>query len=181
MKIIFQIEDRSLIHFYSFVLNSDIWNLGEYCRSKQLEFQEKGMHNRRLCIPGKLLKKSLDCSDTESPAAKRMKPSNSLDDDPVDLITKNIAFFRAHYSHDELPKTILHTHVLKKRFDPPVFITKQVDKLFRTIVTYNGKKYASSYWEKNKRFAEQGAALVCILDLGLIDEETLIKHGSILK
>lgn len=163
------------------MLNSDIWNLGEYCRSKQLEFQEKGMHNRRICMPRQLLKKQLDYSDTESPNAKRMKPSNLLDDDPADLITKNIAFFRAHYSIDKLPKTILHSHVLKTRLDPPVYTTKHLDKLFRTIVTYNGNKYASSYWEKNKRYAEQGAALVCISDLGLIDEETLIKNGSILK
>lgn len=162
-------------------MNSEIWKLGEYCRSKQLEFQERGMHSRRVCMPGKLLKKSLDCSDTECPDAKRMKLSNSFDDDPADLITNNIAFFRAHYSNDNLPKTVLHSHVLRTRLDPPVFTTKHVDKLFRTIVTYNGKKYASSYWEKNKRYAEQGAALVCILDLGLIDEETLIKNGSILK
>lgn len=163
------------------MLNSDIWNLGEYCRSKRLEYQEKGMHNRRICIPGKLLKKSLDYSDTDAPDAKRMKSSNLLDDDPIDLITKNIAFFRAHYSNDNLPKTILHRHVLKTHLYPPVYTTKHLDKLFRTIVTFNGKKYASSYWEKNKRFAEQGAALVCILDLGLIDEQTLIKNGSILK
>ena len=53
----------------------------------------------------------------------------------------------------------------------PVYQTQQEDRLFRAIVTYNGKKYTSSYWEKNKRFAEQGAALVCLLDLGIVEEE----------
>lgn len=139
------------------------------------------MHNRRVCIPGKLLKKSLENSDIECSDAKRLKREGLLDDDPEDLITKNIAFFRAHYTNIELPKTVLHAHILKKNLSQPVFTTQQVDKLFRTIVTFDGKKYASSYWEKNKRYAEQGAALVCILHLGLIDEETLIKNGSILK
>lgn len=37
------------------------------------------------------------------------------------------------------------------------------------------------YREKNKKFAEQGAAIVCIFSLGLTDTETLIKNGSILK
>lgn len=63
----------------------------------------------------------------------------------------------------------------------PTYETQQEDRLFRTIVTFDGKKYASSYWEKNKRFAEQGAALVCALENGLVSEETLVKNGSILK
>lgn len=156
--------------------------MGEYARSKQLEYQEKGMHNRRVCVPGKLLRKCLDTDENEcSPDAKRLKPSNQLEDDPHDLITRNVAFFRAHYSNNDLPKTILNAHVLKNGFDQPIFTTQQEDRLFRTILQFNGNKYASSYWEKNKRFAEQGAALVCILHLGLIDEETLIKNGSILK
>lgn len=35
--------------------------------------------------------------------------------------------------------------------------------------------------EKNKRFAEQGAALAACVSLGLIDRDTLIKDGSILE
>lgn len=35
--------------------------------------------------------------------------------------------------------------------------------------------------EKNKRFAEQGAALACLYSLGLIDIQILIKDGSILQ
>lgn len=35
--------------------------------------------------------------------------------------------------------------------------------------------------EKNKKFAEQGAALAACASLGLIDRETLIKDGSILE
>ena len=35
--------------------------------------------------------------------------------------------------------------------------------------------------EKNKRFAEQGAALVLACCLGLVSKEDLIKDGSILE
>lgn len=35
--------------------------------------------------------------------------------------------------------------------------------------------------EKNKRFAEQGAAIVCLCAEGLVEIETLVKDGSILQ
>lgn len=35
--------------------------------------------------------------------------------------------------------------------------------------------------EKNKKRAEQGAALVCLCALGVIDEELLKKNGSLRK
>lgn len=81
----------------------------------------------------------------------------------------------------DLPKSILHAYAVKNFKLIPVYRTQQQDRLFRTVVEFEKKKYSSLYWEKNKRFAEQGAALVCILNLGLINEEVLIKKGSILQ
>lgn len=160
-----------------FKFRSDIWNLAPYCRSKQIEYQEKGMHNRRACVPGRLLEAAIEAGEIDGPAAKRAK---LLLDDP-NVITSNIAFFRAHYSHKDLPKLLIHAHAMKKYVVQPTYKTQQADKLFRSVLTYDGRQYASTYWEKNKRFAEQGAALVGMLHLGLVDEETLIKNGSILK
>jgi hypothetical protein len=49
-----------------------------------------------------------------------------------------------------------------------------------------GKKYVlldltlfGYYREKNKRRAEQGAALVCLCAVGVVDIHTLIRDGSI--
>lgn len=81
----------------------------------------------------------------------------------------------------DLPKSILHAYAVKNFKLIPAYRTQQQDRLFRTVVEFEKKKYSSLYWEKNKRFAEQGAALVCILNLGLINEEVLIKKGSILQ
>lgn len=145
----------------------DIWDLGTYCRKKQLEFQQKGNEGRRSAVPGSL-------KDEDQPAAKKQK----LDDD---VIVSNIAFYRAHYTHVELPKTLLHLHATRHKLPLPSFTTQQHDKLFRTVMTFNKQQFASSYWEKNKRFAEQGAALVALLHLGVVDRETLVKKGSILE
>lgn len=81
----------------------------------------------------------------------------------------------------------------------PVYSTTQVDKLFCTILKIDGVSYTSSYWyfqqlfiektrllyfnffrEKNRRFAEQGAALVGLISLGLEPKEKAVKEGSLL-
>lgn len=161
---------------FRFNFCSEIWNLGTYCRTKQLEYQAKGMHNRRACVPGRLLANAIQPGDVDVPVAKRVK----LIEDP-NVITSSVAFFRAHYTHKDLPKLRIHAHAMKKCVEQPVYKTQQEDKLFRSVLTLDGIQYASTYWEKNKRFAEQGAALVAMLHLGLIDEKLLIKNGSILK
>lgn len=160
----------------TFIFFSEIWNLGQYCRQKQLEYHEKGMHCRRTCTPGSLLKIPLSDSSDSGPEAKRMK----MFTDP-DILSSNVAFFRAQYEHNQLPKLRLYAYAMKENIDQPKYETHQQDKLFRSILFLNGKKYASTYWEKNKKFAEQGAALVGMLYLGMIDESTLIENGSIMK
>lgn len=134
------------------------------------------MHSRRACVPGRLLAAAMQPGDDDVPVAKRAK----LIDDP-NVVTSSVAFFRAHYSHKDLPKLRIHTYAMKRDLDQPVYKTQQEDKLFRSVLTLDGVQYASTYWEKNKRFAEQGAALVAMLHLGFVDEESLIKNGSILK
>lgn len=160
--------------------SSEIWDLASYCRQKQIEYQERGMHNRRDCVPGKLRK--ADANGVNTDDTKRIKLDEQHD---PNMIMKNVAFFRAQYSDTDptkcFPKTRLHQYATRKRLDVPSYVTRQEDRLFQTVLTFNGHKYASSYWEKNKKFAEQGSALVCGLHLGLIDEELLIKNGSILK
>lgn len=128
------------------------------------------MQGRRDVAPGSIL---IDHSSDE-PAKKKPK----LD---TDTFQSNIAFFRTNYDDRSLPKSILHAHALKERKEYPTYITQQEDKLFRTICTFDGKSYASTYWEKNKKFAEQGSALVCLLGLNMMKEEDLIKNGSILR
>lgn len=137
----------------------------DFCREKQKEFQKKKIENNRN-------RKLLD----EGSIAKRIKL------DPSDVIEKNLAFIRCNFLKDtDLPKTLLHVHinnVLKCRAS---YITEQNSKLFRSIITVQGKKYSSTFWEKNKKNAEQGAALVCLLHLGLVNEKDLIENGTMIE
>jgi tRNA-dihydrouridine synthase 2 len=143
-----------------------IWDMAEYCRTKQLKFHSQGILSRREVTP-----------DMFSPKAKKIK--TELDEDIIEM---KCAFIRVNYPEDpDLPKSKIIAYCGKYKQDLPTYKTINQDKLFRAIATFQGKKYSSSYWEKNKRFAEQGAALVLACSLGLISKDDLIKDGSILE
>jgi len=79
-------------------------------------------------------------------------------------------FVRGHYPPDnckDLPKSILLKYTRGKELENPTYKIIQEDKRFRAIVEVNGEFYSSESWEKNKRYAEQAAALVATICLGL--------------
>lgn len=145
-----------------------IWGLGDYCREKQSEQQKMGIQGRWQVTPSSL-----------EPPNKKIKTDHTI---LADVLQKTVCFIRANFpDHLQLPKSKLHTWATKKGLDLPTYETQREEKLFRTIITFDGKKYASTFWEKNKKFAEQGAALVCLCFLGHVTDEELIKAGSIIK
>ncbi|CAB3231091.1 unnamed protein product [Arctia plantaginis] len=145
----------------------DIWELGEYCHEKQSKYQKMGIQGRWQVCPHEL-----------EPPQKRIKMAET---DLVGVIQMKVCFIRANFNDRNMPKAKLHGWAGKNGHNLPVYETQQVEKLFRTILTFNDKKYTSTFWEKNKKFSEQGAALVCMFHIGLVTEEELIKFGSIIK
>lgn len=64
-----------------------------------------------------------------------------------DTIEMRCAFIRASYSVDsELPKTKLIVWCRKNKMDHPKYETRNEDKLFRSVVALDGKKYSSTFW-----------------------------------
>lgn len=189
-------EVESLFNFKKtfYLIFSDIWDLGDYCRQKELELHNKSKYGRRKVVPGQVAD-----SDILETAAKKAKT-----EDEDDIIEQNVAFLRSNYNMskiniiiypklniqitflslqidvDKFPKTLVYEHAHKHNKLPPVYETEGQDKLFRSICKYDGKRYRSSFWQKNKKQAEQAAALVCLKNIGLVTEEELIKNGSIL-
>lgn len=115
-----------LLTFYYIFFFSSLWGLGDYCKTKQTEFRKKGLFVRRDIVP-------------ES-AAEHVPKS--------DIIELKCAFLRSLYKDDDrqLPKTRLCALARSKRLRDPVYETFQVDKKFKSIVTYNNIKYSSSFW-----------------------------------
>jgi len=148
-----------------------IWGLGGYCRKRQLEFQAKGMLGRRDVIPEKFNEIS----------HKRMKLDGEENQQDI-LYEIKCAFIRVNFPKDpDLPKSTLIAYCGKNKLKVPRYRIINEDKLFRAVANLEGKSYSSTYWEKNKRFAEQGAALACCVSLGLISKQSLIDNGSILE
>jgi tRNA-dihydrouridine synthase 2 len=138
----------------------DVFDLKDYCKAKLDEYKKKEAQLRREELENE-------------PNAKRMK----LDDGTIE---ENIAFIRSNFLKDtELPKSILHAHTKKKLRTVPGYRTERDGQVFRAFLTLHNKTYSSSFWEKNKKNAEQGAALVCLLHLGMIKREDLIENGSL--
>ncbi|GIY87851.1 tRNA-dihydrouridine(20) synthase-like [Caerostris extrusa] len=81
----------------------------------------------------------------------------------------DVKFLRSNFGMDDLPKSILWHYIKNKNLDKPVYQTDQHEKSFQSVVTINGEKYTNRCLEKNKKNAEQAAALAAIITLGLID------------
>ncbi|CAH2104683.1 unnamed protein product [Euphydryas editha] len=144
-----------------------IWDLDKYCQEKQSQYQKMGIQGRWQVHPDEL----------EPPHKKIKSEDINLDN----VIKMKVCFIRANFNDLNLPKSQLHAWAGKNGIKLPHYETHQVEKLFCCIITFNGNKYTSTFWEKNKKFAEQGAALVALFHLGLIKEEDLIKLGSVIK
>ncbi|KAH8266559.1 hypothetical protein KR018_001418, partial [Drosophila ironensis] len=148
----------------------EIWHLGDYCRRKQKELQTLGNSGRAKVEPPEAM-------------AKRRKleaAANAIADEYSGVICRNMPFLRSTYANNHLPKTQLYVHAGRTGKSPPGYVTQQCDKLFRAICSYDGQRFSSSFWEKNKKQAEQGAALVALLHLGQLEEEALRENGSLI-
>ncbi|XP_014481075.1 PREDICTED: tRNA-dihydrouridine(20) synthase [NAD(P)+]-like [Dinoponera quadriceps] len=149
----------------------ELWELGDYCRSKMKEFQDKGLLGRFQVSPDML------DEDTKDDCISQKRKIHEEED----VAMMRFAFLRSNYTRDEeLPKTRLLKWTKDQHKKMPVYDTRRNEKLFCSIVTVDGRKYGSSFWEKNKKWAEQGAALVCLYFLEIIDEKSLTTSGNVL-
>lgn len=117
------------VHFYS-----DCWDLGDYCRLKRDEYHKRGLQGRFQVIPI-----SRDNSNGSGSSKRKLEED--------ELTVMRCAYLKNNYSDkDELPKTRLLRWIRENRKKMPTYDTWKEDKLFRSIVTVDGKKYSSTFW-----------------------------------
>ncbi|XP_052861369.1 tRNA-dihydrouridine(20) synthase [NAD(P)+]-like [Anopheles cruzii] len=155
----------------------DIWDLGEYCRQTQLTYHDAGIKGRRTCRPRYLSgNENIEVDEIE---CKKLCLNVVGNGDPV--IEENICFIRANFTKDtELPKTKLFMYARRNELQLAQYDVIQKDKLFKAFIYFDGKRYSSTFWEKNKRYAEQAAALVALLKLGVERREELVMDGAMM-
>lgn len=175
----------------------EIWNLGDYCRRRQQEIRDRGNVGRADVTPAQNQNKrqkldlpenetfqlsTEDAAEYEGVISRNMAFLRSTyEKGKPQMISSNIPFFKSLPLADkQLPKSVLYIHSGRTGKQAPEYVTHRCDKLFRSICSYDGQRFSSSFWEKNKKQAEQGAALVALLHLGELSEETLRENGSLL-
>lgn len=92
-------------------------------------------------------------------------------DDGVILIELPVKFDRRCYLPAMSPKQSLHEWCRKCCFMSPVYKTEEhaEDRSFHCRVLVDDKWYTTPFWEKKKQFAEQAAAMCCLLVHGIHD------------
>lgn len=90
-------------------------------------------------------------------------------------------FQRKYFSYDTLPKVLLHGYAGRNKIPYPTYETRREDRLHYTIVHFNDKKFASLIWDRDKKHAEQAAALVVCHYLGLFEDHFLTVIGCLLE
>ena len=62
--------------------------------------------------------------------------------------------------------------------EQPQYTVEQVDKQFRARVRLGDQHFATTSWEKNKKFAEQGAALVAVKCLDITTDTIVWRQDT---
>ena len=124
----------------SFLISySKVYDLLDYYKTKQKEFSQ---------LADKL-QVSLPIMGHISPPKKKLKMEDETFFDRVcndPEVVKVLIPLRKPYHKHLLPKSILHEHILKTTsLKLPIYRTEQVDKLFFTTLTLDGKQYANRY------------------------------------
>ncbi|XP_066290316.1 tRNA-dihydrouridine(20) synthase [NAD(P)+]-like [Branchiostoma lanceolatum] len=96
------------------------------------------------------------------------------------IYTMHVEYIRKEYPSAVSPKTILLDWSRREYLPQPTYETvKQgIDAKFHSVVTVDDKRYASSFWHKAKKLAEQAAASVCLKTLGLHDGKLPAKEAK---
>ncbi|CAL1286360.1 unnamed protein product [Larinioides sclopetarius] len=130
----------------------DLWNLGDLLKEKKQEIHSKSENLKRL-----------EDRDVELQVALKRRRISDENIHEVD-----VKFLRSNYGMDDLPKSVLWNWILENDLDKPVYNTEQYEKSFQSVITVNGVKYTNRCLEKNKKNAEQAAALAAVIILGLM-------------
>uniref|UniRef100_A0A1I8G2T7 Dus domain-containing protein n=1 Tax=Macrostomum lignano TaxID=282301 RepID=A0A1I8G2T7_9PLAT len=92
----------------------------------------------------------------------------TVDSDTGEVLA-SFRYLRRLYRPDTSPKMLLHTHCQWRDLPAPEYKTDYIDRLYYSQVTVEGKVYRNLLGDQSKRYAEQGAACICLVHLGLSD------------
>lgn len=153
----------------SLVQISRFWNMKDYCQEKHAQYEAKGLVHLR-CSPITRLE------DVPNEILEYRK--SFYDDDNITFVL--MRFQRKYFGLDTLPKVLLHGYAGRNKIPFPTYETRREDRLYYSVVTFNGTKFSSLIWSREAKSAEQAAALVVCHHLGLFQTHFLTVIGCLL-
>lgn len=90
-----------------------------------------------------------------------------LDPDGSTVYEMDCKYDRRLCKNSLSPKFVLHQWAMRHNYTAPKYDTvcHPSERMFRSILRFQGQKYTSTIWDKSKKFAEQASAEVCIHNL----------------
>lgn len=146
-----------------------IWGLESF-------YEERTNEVKRLTAEALQTKSTHLLENIEQRCTKRLRAENSFEpgrtSDGREVSEMTLKFIRSIFAQNGTPRELLAVYC-KQGALKPIYKTTQIEKHFFSELELDGKLYRNAYLEKNKRYAEQGAALVASLKLNLITEELI--------
>ncbi|XP_071957696.1 tRNA-dihydrouridine(20) synthase [NAD(P)+]-like [Antedon mediterranea] len=103
-------------------------------------------------------------------------------DDGSTLYRIHLRYDKKNYNSLMTPKVALSEWCQTNKLDLPVYsMDENADRLYQATVKVDGEYFSSTCWEKNKRFTEHGAAMVCLRIKGAHDGslDTNLEHKNV--
>ncbi|RNA20300.1 tRNA-dihydrouridine(20) synthase [NAD(P)+]-like [Brachionus plicatilis] len=108
------------------------------------------------------LKRKID--EEESAEIKKAKESGT------NLICRHAKYSKKDFREGtHTPKSILNAYVIHHGLPKPIYRTEEKlpEKVFKSVLEFNNGFYTTPYWESNKKYTEQAAAMVCLDSIGV--------------
>lgn len=150
-------------------LYSRLWNMRDYCRKVHGAYEAKGLVH----LPCSPLTRLENIPNEILEYRKRL-----YEDENIKFSL--MRFQRKYFSMDTLPKVLVHGYAGRNKIPLPTYETRREDRLFYSVINFNGQKFASLIWDREKKYAEHAAALVVCHHLGLFEEHFLTVIGCLL-
>jgi len=102
-------------------------------------------------------------------------------EDGGELLEMFLPFVRGHFGNNEscrLPKTLLLVFARQNDLEQPLYEVETIDKQFRCKVKLGNQTFVNDSLERNKKYAEQAAALVAVHCLNITQESIIWKDKS---
>lgn len=150
------VEGRRLLSAHSMQEICDIWGLLSYYEEA---IKTRGEKIEKLCLRER---QELGLQSQFASLSKKIELDPEVTEDGT--LELYVHFNKFEFTDSQTPKSVLYEWTRKRNIHPPSYntIQRKKDKMFKSILTVEDQRYSSSLWEKNKRFAEQSAAMVAL-------------------